>query len=99
MRVLLKVRRCTMMERYFTSNQIFNLTLLMLGAALLLRFNTRDIDKVHTKFLKDHKENQEDNSHNLIDYINELSKIQAAYALCYFYLILIAIVLVNLYIQ
>lgn len=87
------------MGGYFTSSQIFNLTLLLLGAAFVLRLNTRSINKIHNKFLKEYEENQYRDLSNLSHYITELAHLQAANALNYFYLTLIAIVLVNLYMQ
>lgn len=85
------------MGGYFTTNQIFNLTLLILGAALLLRFNTMEIKKIHAKFSKKNEEFNQTDSQNLFDYLKELSDLHAATSLSYFYLILIAILLVNLY--
>jgi len=85
------------MNPYFTTNQVINLTALLLGAALLLRYNTHKIKKIRTDFLKALEEDQQNDSSNMIEYIHELFHLQAAMSLCYFYLTLIAILLVVLY--
>lgn len=87
------------MEGYFTTSQIFKLTLLLLGAAFLSRLNTRSINKAHDQFLKEHEENQYSDFPGLIDYLTKLARLQADHALVYFYLTLIAILLINIYLQ
>ncbi|MDN6293855.1 MAG: hypothetical protein L0L78_11210 [Tetragenococcus koreensis] len=81
----------------FSFNQIAILILLILVAALLQRLNIRDINKIHSKFSKELEMNSQSNLRHIVDYLDELSRIQAAFSLNYFYLILIAILLVNLY--
>lgn len=86
------------MSPYFSYRQLFILHALILGAALLQRLHTRSIRKIHSKFLIDQKDTQQNDSHTIVEYLNELFELQAAYSLTYFYLVFIAILLVNIFI-
>ena len=85
------------MNADFSSNQIAILTLLVFGAAFLQRLNKRDINKIQSKYIKEQEMNSQNNFRYITDYLGELSRLQADYSLIYFYLILIAVTLVNLY--
>lgn len=85
------------MSPYFSTNQIIILHALVLGAALLQRFNTNKLKKIRSDFLKAQEEDQQNDSSNMIEYIHELSLLQAEMSLVYFYLTFIAILLVVLY--
>lgn len=85
------------MNPYFSTNETMILTALLLGAALVLRYNTNRLKKIRSESLKAHEEGQQNDSSNMIEYLYEMFELQAAMSLIYFYLTLIAILLVVLY--